>query len=215
MKTIKSLMVAALITLGTAGAFAQSSDMFTYGVNNVYVQYNDVKLKGNIDSSLGGFSVGYNRMFGLTEKAPLYVEVGGAFEYANVEETLEVAGVKLGDTEMNLYTFKVPLSIGYQFAIGQSGFSVAPYAGFDLLYHFKGEIKDNQSGETLDIFKDSDDSNIDDSNRFQAGWHAGINLAYKHVFAGVTYGETFNGMTKIEGSKSKLGTTSVSIGYRF
>lgn len=215
MKTLKSLLAAVLVTLGSTGAFAQSSEMFTYGVNNVYVQYNDVKFKGIDDASLGGFSVGYNRMFGLTSKAPLYAEAGVAFEYASEEETVEIAGQKTEDAKTSLYTFKVPLSIGYQFAIGQSGFSVSPYAGFDLLYHFKGEIDEKVSGEKIDIFKNTDEDNIDGSNRFQAGWHVGLNLAYKHVFAGITYGETFNEMVKVDGCKSRLGTTSVSIGYRF
>lgn len=214
MKALKSLLVAVLVTLGT-GAFAQSSEMFTYGVNNVYVQYNNVKIKGKVGTTLGGLSVGYNRMFGLIEKAPLYVEAGGAFEYANVEETLDIEGMRLSDVEINLYTFKVPLSVGYQFAIGQSGFSVSPYAGFDLLYHFKGERKEKESGDKINLFKNTDEDNIDCSHRFQAGWHVGLNLAYKHVFAGITYGETFNEMMKIEGSKYRLCTTSVSIGYRF
>lgn len=82
------------------------------GWNSIYASYNMLKysqemLSGN--KAYNGFSIGYDRAIGLTSKIPLYVEIGGAIQYAGQNiKTNDEDHVK---TTSNLLSVKVPVSV--------------------------------------------------------------------------------------------------------
>lgn len=228
MKTLKALLVLAFVGLaGTAsaqfansGSSASGSSIWTTvntdGYNRVYVGYNGVKGKidypGIDDMKYPGFSVGYLRGIGLTQKVPLYLEVGGEIDFNRYSESEE--GLDYKETLLGL---KIPVSLVYRLNINEN-FSISPLFGFDFRLNLMGKGKYEADGESQD-FNLFDDAEMDEwhplaikgYNRFQAGWHIGVGFDYKALHFGVDYGTSFNEISE----KVKLATTSVTVGYNF
>lgn len=222
MKTLKALLVLAFVGLaGTAsaqfansGSSASGSSIWTTvntdGYNRVYVGYSGVKGKIDIDGAddmkFPGFSVGYLRGIGLTQKVPLYLEVGGEIDFNRYSESEE--GVDYKQTILGL---KIPVSLVYRLNINEN-FSISPLFGFDFRLNLMGKGKYEYDGESEDwnLF-DDDEMDGEAYKRFQAGWHIGVGFDYKALHFGVDYGTSFNEITE----KVKLATTSVTVGYNF
>lgn len=222
MKTLKALLVLAFVGLaGTAsaqfansGSSASGSSIWTTvntdGYNRVYVGYNGVKGKidypGIDDMKYPGFSVGYLRGIGLTQKVPLYLEVGGEIDFNRYSESEE--GLDYKETLLGL---KIPVSLVYRLNINEN-FSISPLFGFDFRLNLMGKGKYEYDGESEDwnLF-DDDEMGGEAYKRFQAGWHIGVGFDYKALHFGVDYGTSFNEISE----KVKLATTSVTVGYNF
>ena len=60
---------------------------------------------------------------------------------------------------------------------------------------------------------DKKDTGSKDSQwkRFQMGWQIGIGLNYNKLYVGVSYGKDITELCK----KTKLSTTSITLGYNF
>lgn len=220
MKTLKTLLVLAFVGLaGSASAqFANSGSgsgsiwttVNTDGYNRVYVGYNGVKAKidydGIDDMKYPGFSVGYLRGIGLTQKVPLYLEVGGQIDFNRYSESEE--GIDYKETLLGL---KIPVSLVYRINVNEN-FAISPLFGFDFRLNLLGKAKSEYDGESEDwsLF-DDDEMGGEAYKRFQAGWHIGVGFDYKALHFGVDYGTSFNEITE----KTKLATTSVTVGYNF
>lgn len=236
MKTLKALLVLAFVGLaGTAsaqfansGSSASGSSIWTTvntdGYNRVYVGYSGVKgkvdLSGFDDIKYPGFSVGYLRGIGLTQKLPLYLEVGGEInfnrcsDFPYIEELTEVPGIDYKETVLAL---KIPVSLAYRLSINDD-FAITPKFGFDFRLNLMGKAKAEAGGESIDWNLFDDDEMLDNHpiamegyKRFQAGWHIGVGFDYKALHFGVDYGTSFNEISE----KVKLATTSVTVGYNF
>ena len=222
MKTLKALLVLAFVGLaGTAsaqfansGSSASGSSIWTTvntdGYNRVYVGYSGVKGKIDIDGAddmkFPGFSVGYLRGIGLTQKVPLYLEVGGEIDFNRYSESEDG-----GDYKQTILGLKIPVSLVYRLNINEN-FSISPLFGFDFRLNLMGKGKYEYDGESEDwnLF-DDDEMDGEAYKRFQAGWHIGVGFDYKALHFGVDYGTSFNEITE----KVKLATTSVTVGYNF
>ena len=222
MKTLKALLVLAFVGLaGTAsaqfansGSSASGSSIWTTvntdGYNRVYVGYSGVKGKIDIDGAddvkFPGFSVGYLRGIGLTQKVPLYLEVGGEIDFNRYSES---EGGE--DYKQTILGLKIPVSLVYRLNINEN-FSISPLFGFDFRLNLMGKGKSESDGESEDwnLF-DDDEMGGEAYKRFQAGWHIGVGFDYKALHFGVDYGTSFNEITE----KVKLATTSVTVGYNF
>lgn len=222
MKTLKALLVLAFVGLaGTAsaqfansGSSASGSSIWTTvntdGYNRVYVGYSGVKGKIDIDGAddmkFPGFSVGYLRGIGLTQKVPLYLEVGGEIDFNRYSESEEGE-----DYKQTILGLKIPVSLVYRLNINEN-FSISPLFGFDFRLNLMGKGKYEYDGESEDwnLF-DDDEMGGEAYKRFQAGWHIGVGFDYKALHFGVDYGTSFNEITE----KVKLATTSVTVGYNF
>ena len=222
MKTLKALLVLAFVGLaGTAsaqfansGSSASGSSIWTTvntdGYNRVYVGYSGVKGKIDIDGAddmkFPGFSVGYLRGIGLTQKVPLYLEVGGEIDFNRYSES---EGGE--DYKQTILGLKIPVSLVYRLNINEN-FSISPLFGFDFRLNLMGKGKSESDGESEDwnLF-DDDEMGGEAYKRFQAGWHIGVGFDYKALHFGVDYGTSFNEIRE----KVKLATTSVTVGYNF
>lgn len=239
MKTLKALLVLAFVGLaGTAsaqfansGSSASGSSIWTTvntdGYNRVYVSYLPSTLKvdgldgddlGDLDDIRklkGSFEIGYLRGIGLTQKVPLYLEVGGALQYRHSKADIE--GL---DFKVNMFSLNIPVSLAYRININDD-FAIAPNFGFDFRINMTGKLKAEYDGKELidmNLFKDE---TIEDEDlgsykteawkRFQAGWHIGVGFDYKALHFGVNYGTDFNEITE----DCKIATTSVRFGYNF
>lgn len=189
--------------------------------------------KTGLSKKLNAFSIGYNRAINVAPSIPLYIEVGAALQYAFYSDkcTDEKSGSSYKCTDNykltgNIFTVKVPVSVLYHIAIPNSDFAIEPYAGVDFKYHISGSGKQernftetynnntftDEESNKVNIF-DKNECNGHQAKRFQAGWHVGVNFAYKKAFVGVSYGQDFSKFQDDVDLKFK--TFSATLGYRF
>ena len=88
---------AQFVNVGSSGS-SRLTSVTTDGWNRLYVSYLPSKLKTDGEDALKmkGFSVGYMRGISVTNKIPLYIEVGAAFQYrAEKEDYLSAVALQL------------------------------------------------------------------------------------------------------------------------
>lgn len=229
MKTLKTLLVLAFVGLaGSASAqFANSGSgsgsiwttVNTDGYNRIYFGYTGVNAKYSEDGysesqKFPGFSVGYLRGIGLTQKLPLYLEVGGAIQFNRWSDT-EDYGYGDVDLKQTLLGLNIPVSLVYRINVTDD-FAISPNFGLNFRLNLLGKGKAEQDGESVDwnLFDDKEMEEADQGEaykRFQAGWHIGVGFDYKAIHLGVDWGTDFNEITKNVNCK----TTYVTLGYNF
>lgn len=145
------------------------------------------------------------------------------------------------ELKYSVLSAKIPVSIAYDFQIPNSNVSITPFAGLDfrfniigkqklewnftseaeeaLEYHYGSNWEKEKmygyslGGEDWNLF-DKDDMGSDDAtwNRFQIGWHIGVNARFNNKFlVGLSYGTDFSEIAK----KTKINTASITVGYCF
>lgn len=208
------------------------------GWNSIYASYNMLTYSQEMarcNKAYNGFSIGYDRAIGLTSKIPLYVEIGGAIQYAgqNIKVNDE------GNLKMtsNLLSVKVPVSILYRWNVANSNWSIIPKAGFDGRFNVLGKGKQTYTASDYsheftttnryNMFKEVENGKDgynglnalgDKCSRFQVGWHVGANVEYKSLLLGITYGADMNAFCKEYCeivSNIHFKTLSITIGHKF
>ena len=145
----------------------------------------------------------------------------------------------------NLFSAKIPINLIYAFQIPNSSVSIMPYVGANLRYNISGKnkLEMNLSDDWIDYLEDSYgkkwekeelvhrdtglplagyDHNVFDKkdmgsssatwNRFQLGWNIGVKARFGENFlVGLSYGKDFSELAK----KTKIATTSITLGYTF
>lgn len=198
-----------ITTTGSVGDYSK-------GWNTIYLQWNPSSFSQEVGSSesFTGFSIGYNHAFSLTQSIPLYVEAGVGVQYSFWDGVYR----KMPDCKIKLLSAKVPVSLMYKFDIPNSTISIVPNAGLDLRFNILGKLKNDELEEfykksSFNLF-DEDDMMGDDYtwNRFQIGWHVGVNFMFNNQFlVGASYGTDFSEIVK----NSKVHTGSITLGYCF
>lgn len=213
MRKFKCLLLLAFIGLATS-AFGQSiwNTVNTNGYNRIYVGYTGVKAKYSFEGyseslKYPGFSVGYLRGIGLTQKVPLYLEVGGALQFNKWSEDYN-DGSKESATMLGL---NIPVSLVYRINVTDN-FAISPNFGLNFRLNLMGKGKYEEDGYSEDWNLYSDDDMGDEAyNRFQAGWHIGVGFDYRFLHLGVDWGTDFNEITE----HTNLKTTYVTLGWNF
>ena len=94
-----------------------------------------IDIDGADDMKFPGFSVGYLRGIGLTQKVPLYLEVGGEIDFNRYSESEEGE-----DYKQTILGLKIPVSLVYRLNINEN-FSISPLFGFDFRLNLMGKGK--------------------------------------------------------------------------
>lgn len=141
------------------------------------------------------------------------------------------------EEKIKMLSAKVPISLAYAFPIPETSLTLIPYVGLDIRFNIMGKanVKYNltstginqlkQNGYTQqqinDAFRDKDLDLFDKKdmgsdaatwNRFQVGWHIGLNARINDQFLiGASYGTDFSEIAQ----KVKIHTTSLIVGYCF
>lgn len=233
-KCLLLLFVGAVVSASAQVASPGSSSsrftsVTTDGWNRLYVSYMPSKLKTDIDGAddldMKGVTFGYLRGFSVTQKVPLYIEAGAAFQYRVYSDDVKYSGYELSE-KVNAMSLNIPVHLLYRLNVTDD-FSVEPFFGFDFRFNLSGKYKVEAGyggqSESVDynLFDDGDMQKLSDDflggygmdafKRFQAGWHIGVNLRYKPVYFGVHYGKDFNEIN----DHLKVATTQVTLGYNF
>ncbi|EFI40751.1 conserved hypothetical protein [Bacteroides sp. 3_1_23] len=202
-------------------------------------------IKGGDDFNMTGFSLGYTKGFSIAKQIPLFLEVGINARYAfkkldkdDMDALEDMDGYEM-ERKYSLLSLDVPLNIAYKFSFPNSNIALVPYIGINFKGNIIGKSKLNladpdELGEDYDdeddFWKDQEkqekdgirqSTNMFDKKetgdkdatwkRFQMGWQLGIGLYYNQLYAGIGYGKDFTELCK----KTKIGTTSIIIGYSF
>lgn len=240
MKSIKFFAVAAMMAVCTSASAqfsttqsSSTSTTSTDGWSSFWVEYNAVSVnideKGVDDESATGFSMGYSQAFPIAPNSPLFLEAGLGVQYTyntNDDDLYYSDGYyyyELEDAELktDLFSVKVPVNLIYAFELPNSTVQIMPFIGANLRYNLSGKRKYSFEGDEdfddddleMDVFDKKDmGSEKATWKRFQLGWHIGLKARFgDSFFAGVSYGSDFSELAK----KTKLSTTSVTIGYTF
>ena len=160
---------------------------------------------------------------------------GTIYEYEDVNNNNDFKSTVTHneETKMTLMYVKIPIVLTYNYQISDSKFFIAPYIGVTGHYNFSAEQKetttetdvtkwssayggdtetDISSDETKRNFFDDEDMGEDNTwSRFQLGWQIGVNLKYKYLLVGVSYGSDFSEIT----DELKTNKLSFTLGYCF
>ncbi len=129
----------------------------------------------------------------------------------------------------------IPVNLAYKFTLNNSDVSISPFVGVNFKFNILGKKKTDVEGELaddwLDYYKDrngskefdakygdkdcfnKDDMGGDDYtwNRFQIGWHIGLGINYKALYAGLKYGSDFTELYK----RTNTSNVAITLGYNF
>lgn len=219
---------------------SRSSGNANSGRNSFYLQYNSIGsnsslikesesglnerewdyLKERVNDRMDGITFGYDCRSHLFSS--VFIQYGIAMRYGwyyNYEMYNEIPwSVKV---KMSTFALITPISAIYRVDLPNPDFSLEPMVGLDFRYNYLvdlrvkssiGKTDVNDSYSYIDIF--STKYSESPAKRFQIGWHIGLNVVYKSVFLGVSYGsdlsKIYDGYAGI-----KLNATSLTAGIRF
>lgn len=237
MKKIKVLCAALLATMAL-GASAQSTsgtekDCTPY--SRVYVSFNPNTIKYDFDGDddesekLTGFSVGYLYGISLTQKLPLFLEVGGRFNYSFKKESIaEYEGyddddfnTDFGDFKLKYASIAAPINLAYKFTTAGGKLDITPFVGVTAKFNLLAQSSANLTDEGENYvdeeyykanFFDKDDVGKDGQwSRFQMGWQIGAGVTYNKFYLGLHYGGDFGEIAE----DTKTSNWGLSLGYSF
>ena len=248
MKRFQLLLTACLLLMATT-ASAQFSNtggsgsksksgsvlsMDTESYNRIYVGYSpfNAKYKGDNnakDLKMNGFTAGYLHGFSLSEKLPLFLEVGGNIQYFMGKQDGEIVHndlyVEKTKSKYSLLSLNIPVNLAYKLSFAANTLGVTPFVGLNFRANLMGKqkIEATYSSQSMDcsLFDDSTETAMGDAawKRFQVGFNAGVNLNYKAFSLGVYYTADFMPISKakVENKEEKLnvGITTISLGFSF
>ena len=184
-----------------------------------------------------GFDVNYLHGFSLTQKIPLYLEVGGrlTFDTYKWDKYREYYGSWFKEKDrFNILSLSVPINVSYKYTFN-NGLYIAPFAGIHFRLNLLGQWKyetvnsDGHSHDgTINLFKADDydddafcEEDEDPCKRFQFGGQLGVNFGYKAWNMGLAYylDTPFYKYDEVSNSKEdfkyKASGIALTVGYNF
>lgn len=195
MKTIKLLLAAALVMIGTSASaqFTTSSrSQSTSSSKNINAGWNEFTFDlgygqsyyighgDNDDEDVWGVSFNYgrgihlNRSNGLTLRPGVGVLVG----YKEADGYYD-------DVKTTLVSITPKVDFGYHFTFPNSSISLFPYVGLTTRVNVWGQT--DYDDDTYDLF----DPDEGDANRFQVGARFGFDAHFNSFVLGLTYEDDF------------------------
>lgn len=199
--------------------------------------YTHVSFKGNGEDlkeiGMDGFHLGYTYGLNLTQKLPLFLEMGintqfgfGKQPFYKVEynensfDIFDVAPME--EEDFSLISLNIPINVTYRFSFLNGDLGVSPIMGFNFRINLHGSMDypatSDEAAGTINCF-DEDDMGDSAWKRFQMGFNVGVNFDYKHWNLGVIYTADFMPLVDYsllgQDIETKMGTTFLTLGYKF
>lgn len=192
MKKIRLILSALALVLGLS-AEAQLVKT-TKGYNTIGIDYRSTSIYGSAKSSgllfnfdtddrTDGFSLSYLRGISVSGSLPMFIEVGGALNFADGEidqKKFPFAGMQTEKMQVTNLSFDIPVNFTYKFK-WKNGWQVSPFVGAFARIHAYAHGK--IAGIDTDLFEKMDG----DINRIQFGGQIGINGGYKRLNMRIAY----------------------------
>lgn len=152
-----------------------------------------------------GLNVGFAAGFGLTNRAPLYLETG--LYYTEKGGKNDKKGL---DYTYNLNYIEIPLVLKYVYNVDRN-ISVQPFVGGYLACGVGGKIKDFGEREAYSSFSDDDYA----FRRFDGGLRMGIGLGIDMFYADLTYDLGLSNIGHDYFDESKNSALMLNVGVNF
>lgn len=152
-----------------------------------------------------GLNVGFAAGFGLTNRAPLYMETGLYYTEKGGKNTK--GGL---DYTYNLNYIEVPLTVKYIYNIDRN-ISIQPFFGGYLACGVGGKIKDFNNREAYNSFSDDDYA----FKRFDGGLRMGVGVGLDMFYADLTYDLGLANIGHDNFDESHNGALMLNIGVNF
>ena len=186
--------------------------------NRVYLGYTPIMATDNDiwDETFHGLNIGYTKGISLNGNNPLYLEVGGNVQFnMYTKKKYDYAH----DLTMTMLQAQVPVNITYLFPLGNSGITLAPYAGVSAKFNIIGKEKlknpDNGNSHENDYFS-KDDMGDNTANRFQLGMQLGVNVSLGEQFnLGIGYQRDLTNYIKQDHYKLMFHGIVATVGFNF
>lgn len=218
MKKIFSLVLLAMFAMGTYAQIVSSrstgvtkQEAPADGWSMFYLQWNPSSFVPDQGSSesFTGLSMGWNKAVSLTPSNPLFLEFGIGLQYS-FKKLDKYMGWDV-DINYSMFSLKAPVQVDYAYNIPNSTIALIPNAGLDFRFNVGGKMKSDDV--SINLFDKDDMGGSDNTwNRFQVGWHIGLNASFnKKLLLGLSYGSDFSEIA----TKTKISTTSLTVGFFF
>lgn len=242
MKIYKVIALAGVMAVA-GSASAQDYNRVAISYDNTHYGYNkDAKERDEVDPSFAtnGFGLNYIHGFSLSKNLPMFLEVGGNINFNFYSKTDKV--VMFDDpyefkSQFQNINLQIPVNFVWRFNVVED-FTIAPYVGVNFKFNFvskqrayaegdwEDKAEEDEAKKWTNLFSDSkEDMGSKDYtwNRFQMGWHVGVNFQYTQWNLGVQYGTDFipaySHKFSEEGFSAKpavnTGNLKLSVGYTF
>ncbi len=245
MKLYKALALAGVMAVAGSAA-AQDYNRVSISYDNTHYGYNK-DYKADLDDddadpnfATNGFGLNYIHGFSLSKSLPMFLEVGGNvnFNFYGKTEGLSFYGENYDyKSQFQNINLQIPVNFTWRFNVVED-FTIAPYVGLNFKLHFVSKMREYVDGDWDDqeeedeakawtnlFSSDKDNMGSKDNtwNRFQMGWHVGVNFQYTKWNLGVQYGTDFipaySHKFEDEGWSWKpavnTGNLKLSLGYTF
>lgn len=245
MKKIVSFACAAIVAVPAFSQFTtggSSSSTFNSDpisdYNQLGIYYNNSNFNYTYDGdseddyvpTMNGFAVKYLHGFSVSKKLPMFVETGLNFNMNF--GTLSDEDDDEYDYRYQYAALAVPVNFAYKFSINDN-IAIKPFIGlnfkFNLLARERLNVTDSDWREYLedkDLLKEyeewysfysKDDMGDKDYtwNRFQMGWHIGVDFSFNKFIVGINYGTDFIPAWKYKKNKVSTQTLNVGVGLYF
>ncbi len=210
---MKKTLLIAILGLMALVAKAQNENY-----NRIYIGYTPIMATDDDmwDDTFHGLNVGYTKGLSLNGNVPLYLEVG-----ANVQFNLysEKEYDYAHDLTMTFLQAQIPVNVTYLFPLGNSGITLAPYAGLSAKFNILGKQKlenpDNGNSHEVDFFS-KDDLGDHTAKRFQVGMQLGANITFgEKLNLGIGYQRDLTSYMEYDHEKLMFHGIVATIGFNF
>lgn len=210
---MKKTLLIAILGLMALVAKAQNENY-----NRIYIGYTPIMATDDDmwDDTFHGLNVGYTKGLSLNGNVPLYLEVGANVQFNMYsEEEYDYAH----DLTMTFLQAQIPVNVTYLFPLGDSGITLAPYAGLSAKFNILGKQKlenpDNGNSHEVDFFS-KDDLGDDTAKRFQVGMQLGANITFgEKLNLGIGYQRDLTSYMEYDHEKLMFHGFVATIGFNF
>lgn len=210
---MKKTLLIAILGLMALVAKAQNENY-----NRIYIGYTPIMATDDDiwDDTFHGLNVGYTKGLSLNGNVPLYLEVGANVQFNMYsEEEYDYAH----DLTMTFLQAQIPVNVTYLFPLGDSGITLAPYAGLSAKFNILGKQKlenpDNGNSHEVDFFS-KDDLGDHTAKRFQVGMQLGANIIFgEKLNLGIGYQRDLTSYMEYDHEKLMFHGIVATIGFNF
>lgn len=210
---MKKTLLIAILGLMALVAKAQNENY-----NRIYIGYTPIMATDDDiwDDTFHGLNVGYTKGLSLNGNVPLYLEVGANVQFnLYSEEEYDYAH----DLTMTFLQAQIPVNVTYLFPLGDSGITLAPYAGLSAKFNILGKQKlenpDNGNSHEVDFFS-KDDQGDHTAKRFQVGMQLGANITFgEKLNLGIGYQRDLTSYMEYDHEKLMFHGIVATIGFNF
>ena len=184
----------------------------------------DNALENNIEIKTKGGSIAYIKGISLTDKMPLFLELGGRLTFTHGKDKESYDDFS-SEYKVSLMDIAIPCNVAYKFAFDSNDIEIIPFVGPNFKFNIVGIYKSSETEDGKTYKQKSSFFNEDDmkaiggekSKRFQMGMNLGVGFRFGGVYLGYQIQPDFSAYAKFNDesyeTKCKTFNQHVTLGF--